>query len=85
MLTLGINIERELINRVSKGLSTSLAVFSPGVVRGPLQGEGAGESIACVLFPAAITDSPCDLAEVTAMFSLLGEHQRWQTLRFPKE
>ena len=85
MLTLGINIERELTNRVPEDLSTSLAVFFPGLVRGPLQGEGAGKSVACVLFPAAISDSRCDLAEVTAMFSLLGEHQRWQTLHFPKE
>lgn len=85
MLTLGINIKRELTNRVSEGLSTSLAVLFPGVVRGPLQGEAAGELAACVLFPTTITDSRCDLAEVTAMVSLLGEHQRWQILHFPKE
>ena len=44
----------------------------------------AGEQDACVLFPAATTDSRCDLAEVTAMSSLLGENQRWQSLHFPK-
>lgn len=46
--------------------------------------EQLGCQDACVLFLAALPDSPCDLAEVTAMLSLLGENQRWQSSHFPK-
>lgn len=51
--------------------------------RSPSQ-EGAGRAERPGSISSTITDSWCDLAEVMALHSSLGDNQRWQGLRFPK-
>lgn len=80
MLILGINTSPELTSRASEGPSSHLRGFFmlmascerplPGRERGVQQ---LGCQDACVLVPAAVTGSPCDLAEVTATLSLQGK------------